>query len=375
MQVNVAALARTFQIHIEEKTAGDFPAFFHAVSAGRTLLLCDKTTRRFLPALEALFLRHGAPCGVCELPEAEPVADEGSVARVMQAAERYDYLLAVGAGTLNDLAKYVSFLQNKPCGVYATAPSMDGFASGVTPLIEGGFKRTRPAHPPRDILLDDEVLRAAPRIMVGAGVGDILAKHCCLTDWKMSALLFGEAYCEEAASLMRTALTACEESVPALVQGGGSALPLMNALIVSGLAMVIAGSSRPASGAEHHMSHFLEMDFLRRGERIPLHGVKVGLGTLVSLYLYHTLARRPHFAGREQVLPLIQGLPSVEEVERTLLALGCPVRFSALGITREVMREMLFEAYKLRDRFTVLALYCREGWMQAAADELIARFY
>lgn len=123
------------------------------------------------------------------------------------------------------------------------------------------------------------------------------------------------------------------------------------------------------------MSHFLEMDFLRRGKRIPLHGIKVGLGTAVSLYLYHTLGRRADFAGKDVVLREAEGLPSCEFVLDTLGKLGCPTRFSELGVSEETVRTMFFEAYKIRDRFTILALYNEEGLMKDTAEELLEKFY
>ena len=123
------------------------------------------------------------------------------------------------------------------------------------------------------------------------------------------------------------------------------------------------------------MSHFLEMDFLRRGKPIPLHGVKVGLGTMVSLYLYRTLRDRPDFEGKELVLKEAEKLPSPERVRETLGAFGCPVRFSELDVPADTVRRMLFEAYKIRDRFTVLTLYCTRGFMDKAADEIMERFY
>ena len=213
-------------------------------------------------------------------------------------------------------------------------------------------------------------------IAIGAGAGDILAKHCCLTDWRVSSYLTGEPYGNEAADLMYEALHACEACLPELVAGRGEGVDrLMDALLVSGYAMVVAGNSRPASGAEHHMSHFLEMDFLRRGKPIPLHGVKVGLGTMVSLYLYRTLRDRPDFEGKELVLKEAEKLPSPERVRETLGAFGCPVRFSELDVPADTVRRMLFEAYKIRDRFTVLTLYCTRGFMDKAADEIMERFY
>ena len=124
------------------------------------------------------------------------------------------------------------------------------------------------------------------------------------------------------------------------------------------------------------MSHFLEMDFLRRGERIPLHGVKVGLGTMVSLYLYHTIEKRAPFKGSDFVAAEAKKLPKCEYVEDVLHSLGCPTRFSELGVEEETVRRMFKEAYLIRDRFTILSLYCTYNLMtEDVVDELIARFY
>ena len=374
--MDIQALSKKFGINAEYRTGGTFPVFAERMKGRRVLLVADETTQRFFPLIEPVVRGAAAACEAFVLPEREPVADEQTVAKVAAAGEGYDYLLAVGAGTLNDLCKYAGFLTHRESGVFATAPSMDGFSSGVTPLIEKGFKITRSAQTASDVLIDPAVLCAAPRIMIGAGVGDILAKYCCLTDWRISSYLTGETYGEEAASLMYDAVRACDESIPALAAGREEGVgKLMEALLISGYAMVIAGNSRPASGAEHHMSHFLEMDFLRRGERIPLHGVKVGLGTMVSHYLYKTLRRRPAFEGCERVYAEADKLPSPEYVEGILSSLGCPTRFSSLGVSAETVRTMFFEAYKIRDRFTVLTLYCTKGWMKETADELMERFF
>ena len=374
--MDIQALSKKFGINAERKTAEGFPVFEKRIKEKRVLVVCDETTRVFAQPVADTVRANAAACGMFVLPSPEPVADEKTVAAVAAAGEGYDYLLAVGAGTLNDLCKYAGFLTHKPSGVFATAPSMDGFSSSVTPLIEQGFKITRPAQTASDILMDFGVLKSAPPVMIGAGVGDILAKYCCLTDWRVSSLLTGEEVNEEAFSLMHGAVEACDKSIPALKRGEAAGVEkLMDALLISGYAMVIAGNSRPASGAEHHMSHFLEMDFLRRGERIPLHGVKVGLGTMVSLYLYQTLRARPAFAGCERVYAEAEKLPPPAYAEEILHVLGCPTRFSALGISEETMRKMLFEAYKIRDRFTILTLYCTKGWMNAAADEIVEKFY
>ena len=374
--MEIGALSEKFGINAEKKTDGGFPVFERRMKGRRVLLVADRTTAQFLPPVADMAGRCAAACGTLVLPSPEPVADEETVRRVADGGADYDYLLAVGAGTLNDLCKYAGFLTRKPSGVFATAPSMDGFTSGVTPLIEKGFKITRSAQTASDVLIDLDVLRRAPRIMTGAGVGDILAKYCCLTDWRISSLLTGETVNEEAFSLMLEAVRACDASLPSLARGGADGVEkLMDALLISGYAMVIAGNSRPASGAEHHMSHYLEMDFLRRGERIPLHGVKVGLGTMVSLYLYRTLRRRPAFEGCDRVYAEADKLPPPEYAEDILREFGCPTRFSQLGVPEETVRRMFFGAYRIRDRFTVLTLYCRNGFMEQTVGELMERFY
>lgn len=374
--MEIGALSEKFGINAEKKTDGGFPVFERRMKGRRVLLVADRTTAQFLPPVADMAGRCAAACGTLVLPSPEPVADEETVRRVADGGADYDYLLAVGAGTLNDLCKYAGFLTRKPSGVFATAPSMDGFTSGVTPLIEKGFKITRSAQTASDVLIDLDVLRRAPRIMTGAGVGDILAKYCCLTDWRISSLLTGETVNEEAFSLMLEAVRACDASLPSLARGGADGVEkLMDALLISGYAMVIAGNSRPASGAEHHMSHYLEMDFLRRGERIPLHGVKVGLGTMASLYLYRTLRRRPAFEGCDRVYAEADKLPPPEYAEDILREFGCPTRFSQLGVPEETVRRMFFEAYRIRDRFTVLTLYCRNGFMEQTVGELMERFY
>ena len=255
--MDISALSARFHVNAERAVNGAFPVFEGRVKEKRVLLVSDAVTRRFAEPLLASLQTSSVHAALFSLPEEEPVADEATVARVMAAGEGYDYLLAVGSGTLNDLCKRAGFLLHKESGVYATAPSMDGYTSGVTPLIEKGFKITRDAQTASDVLMDFSVLKAAPSVMIGAGVGDILAKYCCLTDWRISRDLKGEKYNEEAASLMYNAVRASNDSLPALFAGKEEGVEkLMEALLISGYAMVIAGSSRPASGAEHHMSHF-----------------------------------------------------------------------------------------------------------------------
>jgi len=373
---NIQKMSKKFGINAEEKNAlGSYPAFLRRVKGKKICVLCDENTVNFTQDIFYLLNRNKNDCSLYVYPEKEPVADEAAIASASAASEKSDYILAVGAGTLNDIAKYSAFISGKKSGVLVTAPSMDGFSSGVTPLIINGEKITKNAQTAADVLIDYEVIKTAPSIMKGAGVGDILAKICSLSDWRLSSALFGESVNEEAFSLMNNALKKCEDRVKEIVKGDKRGLSaLMEALLVSGYAMVVAGNSRPASGAEHHMSHYLEMDYLKRGEKIPLHGVKVGIGTEVSLWLYKNL-KNLSFDGAEKAANIAEALPEYTYVEEILKSFGCPTRFSEIGAPKDTVYKMLFEAYKLRDRFTVLALYNRYGFIKGCADEIMDRFY
>ena len=184
--IDIQALSKKFGVNAECGEGENFPVFLDRMKEKRVLVITDEHTMSLSAPIVRALAKNGNTVKRCHLAEEEPVADEKTVQAVYRACADCDYLLAVGAGTLNDVAKYAGFLAGKPSGIYATAPSMDGFTSGVTPLIENGFKITRNAQVASDVLMDMGVLSAAPRIMLGAGVGDILAKYCCLTDWKIS---------------------------------------------------------------------------------------------------------------------------------------------------------------------------------------------
>lgn len=365
-----------FGINAEEKSiTGTFPYFLKRVKGKSVCVLCDENTVNLTMDIFYYLKRNGNECTLYVYPEKEPVADEAAISAAVVASKNYDYILAVGAGTLNDIAKYTAYTTGKKSGVFVTAPSMDGFSSGVTPLIKSGAKITETAQTACDILIDYDVLKASPLIMRGAGVGDILAKICSLSDWRLSSALLGEEVNEEAYSLMDGALKGCEDKISEIAKGDKRGLAtLMKALLVSGYAMVVAGNSRPASGAEHHMSHYLEMDYLKRGEKIPLHGVKVGIGTEVSLWLYKNMLNLS-FEGQEKAAVIAERLPEYGYVEKILKLFSCPTRFSEIGAPKDTVYKMLFEAYKLRDRFTVLRLYNEYGFMKKYADEIMDRFY
>lgn len=289
----------------------------------------------------------------------------GSVLAAMTSQD--DMLLAVGSGTLNDVTKYVSARTGVPYVIAATAPSMDGYASTVAPTILDGFKTTLPAVYPAAIVADVDILKDAPMPMLTAGFGDIIGKFTSLADWRLSHQLNGEYYCPEVAGVIEAAVETCAANAQALAQREPQAIQAVTeALILSGLAMGMVGVSRPASGAEHQMAHYWEMDALRRGEEHPLHGNAVGVGTVLAACLYEMAT---------EYLPQGFAAPDKGQILACLQAAGSCADPKELGIRRELCLESLLHAMELRDRFTVQKLLEQKGKLSLCAQELVARYY
>lgn len=346
-------------INIEYKNEnGEYPIFFNKIKNKKIAVVFDINTQSFAFELIEKMEKIGAIVAKIAFQDKDLIPDEYVCEKTKNESKNSDYLLAVGSGSLNDVAKYVSTKLNIECGVLATAASMDGYCSKGSAVMKGGFKVTEDVHMPSDVLIDLEIVRNAPKLMTASGFGDIIGKFTCLTDWQMAHFVNGEEIDEKAFSLMEKARSECMEAFEDLTQYKGEAIAkLMNALITAGLSMAICGNSRPASGSEHHVSHFLEMDFVRRKERVPLHGVKVAIGTLISIELYNYLKdNKISFNGADEVYKLAENLPSVAKIKEMLQRMGCPVRFSEIGVRKETMEEMIEKAYTVRNRYTVLTL-------------------
>ena len=202
-----------------------------------------------------------------------------------------DLILAVGSGTINDLCKFISTRNHRDYMIYATAPSMDGFTSYGAALTLNHVKTTLDVRGPVAVIGDTEVLANAPMEMISAGLGDTLGKYTALTDWKLAHLINGEYYCEEIVHMVEAALESVRGLSGKLSQRDPDAAEaLTKTLVLTGLAMSFAGCSRPASGSEHHLSHFWEMRYQMEGRKPVLHGIKVGIGLITILKLYHRLA-------------------------------------------------------------------------------------
>ena len=209
-----------------------------------------------------------------------------------------DLIVGVGSGVIQDLCKYVSFQHKLPYFIVATAPSMDGYASSGAAMIIGGMKVTYSAHVPDVILGDVNVLKDAPMDMIRAGYGDILGKFSCLNDWKLAVVVNDEYFCKEVYDQTYDMLMQTKDLGARLLARDPDAIEtLMNALVGVGVAMAYAGNSRPASGSEHHLSHYFEVVGLVRDEPYFLHGIDVAYSAVITEQLREKLLEKtPSFA-------------------------------------------------------------------------------
>ena len=231
-------------------------------------------------------------------------ADEHGTALLMNALPKdAKVLVAVGSGTIHDLTRYCASKMGIPFVSVPTAASVDGFCSNVCALTWGGCKKTVYCGSPDLVIADLDVISKAPLYLALSGMGDVLGKYIALADWRIAHLLTGEFLCERIAKLSADAAQAVLESADGIAAGEVSAYEkLMGGLCLSGLAMQMMGNSRPASGAEHHISHLIEMAPEPLGIRSDaLHGEKVGVATLLVSRYYHNLAEMDDLP--EQAMP------------------------------------------------------------------------
>lgn len=223
-------------------------------------------------------------------------ANETGVSLLMgQLPEQTQVLVAVGSGTIHDITRYCAYRRGLPFVSCPTAASVDGFCSSVAAMTWEGAKRTLTAVAPRMVLADLNVIAQAPAYLARSGFGDMIGKYIALADWRIAHALTGEFYCGRIAGIMAEATQAVLESSAGIAAGETAAFEkLTYGLLLSGMAMQMMGNSRPASGGEHHISHFIEMGPDGLGIRSEaLHGEKVGVGTLLAAEEYHRLATLP----------------------------------------------------------------------------------
>ena len=157
-------------------------------------------------------------------------------------------------------------------------------------MLFDGMKITINAAVPKAIIADTAILKDAPIEMLQAGYGDIIGKFSCLNDWKLSLAVNGEPLCDYIYSLTYEAVTCISKIGKDIVaRDEKSVASLMRALVIVGIAMAYIGNSRPASGSEHHLSHYFEVTGLLRKEPYFCHGIDVAYSTYLTARLRQEL--------------------------------------------------------------------------------------
>ena len=308
-------------------------------------------------------------------------------------------VLSVGTGSVNDPCRLAAANKNKKLCIFATAPSMDGFASYSSPIVKNGFKSSYPAKSPEVIIGDTKILAAAPAELKSSGFGDMIAKYVALIDWQVSALLINEYYCDKIAELTRSAIDGLMDMADRVDSDDETvAGKIFESLIKTGAAMSFTQNSRPASGCEHIIAHLMECVELR-DDKIPnYHGEDVGVCTLEVLKYYNELANREEidtkresvdwddvykFYGNmaddvrklntpdtiadyvspellkqkwEDIIKIIHSVPSYNECKNAMVKAKCKISIADIGKDEEFFRTCTKYSPYMRKRLTLLRI-------------------
>ena len=276
-------------LRIEPGAVKYIPEGLKAIGGTKPFIVCDNHTKEAAwsfvePVLKEAGIEYTLYC--FPFDHVEP--DEHAVGSLTMAFDpSCDCVMGIGSGVINDCCKVLCHAIGCKQMIVGTAPSMDGYASNSSSMIRERIKVSLYNAAPAAIICDIDIIKNAPMRMLWAGFGDMLAKYIAICEWRISNLITGEYYCENIAKLMRASLKKIVDNAPGLKTRDEKAVQAtVEGLVLSGIAMSYAGISRPASGLEHYFSHLWEMMALDRGTDYELHGIQVGVGTLITLKLY-----------------------------------------------------------------------------------------
>ncbi len=242
------------------------------------------------------------------------------------------FTIGVGGGRPIDVAKYSAFLEGLDFISVPTAASHDGIVSGRASIRSGSRAKSMRAKPPLMLIADTTIIAKAPFRLLRGGYGDVISNYTAVKDWDLSKRLTGESYSTYACALSKmSAELLINEAASIKPNMYQSAWKVTKALVASGVAMAIAGSSRPASGAEHMFSHALDLLL----DHPALHGEQCALGSIITMYLH----------GGDW-----------EFIRDAMKKIGLPTTASQLSIPDDMIVQALVKAAQIRpNRFTILA--------------------
>jgi glycerol-1-phosphate dehydrogenase [NAD(P)+] len=272
-----------------------------------------------------------------------PTLDEVNNVEKVSKEVKAEFLLGVGGGKSIDIAKLASMHLDIPFISVPTAASHDGIVSSRASIIRNNKTVSEAAQTPLAVVADTGIIAAAPYRLLAAGCGDIISNYTAVRDWELAHRLRDEPFSEYASIISKLTAKVLIDSAGLIKPGlEESAWTVMKALVASGVAMSIAGSSRPASGSEHKFSHALD----EIAPKPALHGEQCGVGTIMMMYLH---------GGDWQ------------EIRTALKAIGAPTNASELGVGEEHIIKALLHAHEIRpERYTILGT----GLTREAAEKV-----
>lgn len=242
-----------------------------------------------------------------------------------------DFILAVGGGSKIDTAKIVSKDLNLPFVSIPTSAAHDGIASNRASLKSSTGSRSVASASPMGVIADTEVIVKAPYCLLASGCADVISNLTALRDWDFARRLRNVDFSRSAYSLSMFAAESMMDAAPLIKPGVEESVWLaIKPILTSGMSMSIAGSSRPTSGAEHMISHMIDL----RHPGKALHGEQCGVASIMTMYLH----------GGDW-----------KQIRDTLSEIGCPITAKGLGLTAEDLIDCMVHAHEIRsDRFTIL---------------------
>lgn len=405
------------------------------LGAGPIAVFVDENTRRVAgdAVINSLQVaQHDVRVFELQPQEAgEPiVCDDGKIAEVeaLLEATPYTHAIAVGAGTINDVVKMASSLANLDYSVVGTAPSMNGYTSAIAAILSHGVKTTQPCRAPIAALADPKVMAESPYRMIASGLGDLYSKPVSNADWRLSHRLLGTFHSPIVMEIVNAAAGILEGVAPTLPPRDEDGVArLTGAIMLSGLAMQAAGTSGPASGGEHLVSHYVDMTSIAFDLPHDFHGCQVAVGTMATCTLYAEVRAidpasidinacvAAHIEWedyepiiRERFGPLADAVvphaskmyPTADEVRERLTRIvanwddlfedvgvtlrepsdlgaelescKCPTRFEEIGVDYKRALSALKWCKDIRARYTILHLASELGVLDDFADRYVA---
>ncbi len=298
------------------------------------------------------------------------IPDEKTLGRIVQEQDLdVSLMVAVGSGVINDSVKFVTSRTKLPYIVVATAPSMDGYVADGAPIISAGYKYSPQAHLTYGLIGDTDILATAPQDLIQAGFGDVVGKITAIADWDLSVKANGDYRCDTCVTLVQRALDKCFANADGLKTRQPESLQaLFEALTMTGVAMALVNISRPASGAEHMLSHYWEMDFIARGLNPNHHGVQVGVATVLIARFFEEL---------EDILPngVKELCPPSKEIIALLRRADAPTSPKEIGIGKELCYQSLVNGYAVRPRYSILQFAKDNGRLDDIAKKITEEIY